>query len=160
MSRGAVGRRPVLAGGLGIAVTGALVACGSDEDSSANGSGSGDSGDSGSGDSGDSGDSGSGDSGDDVIVAVADVPVGGAVSAKDGSGEPIIVAQPEAGTIVAFTAVCTHKQCKVRPEGTRLKCPCHESVFEAFTGANVSGPAPSPLASVPVTVSGDNVVPG
>ena len=95
-----------------------------------------------------------------MIVAVADVPVGGAVAAKDGSGKPIVVAQPEAGTIVAFTAVCTHKQCKVKPEGAQLKCPCHQSVFDAFTGANVSGPAPTPLDAVPVTVSGDDVVPG
>ncbi len=84
--------------------------------------------------------------------------MGGAVGVKDAAGKPVIVSQPSAGEIVAFTAVCTHKGCTVVAEGEQLKCPCHMSVFDAFTGENVSGPAPSPLAAVPVKVVGDQVM--
>ncbi len=91
------------------------------------------------------------------ILALADVPVGGAV-AVDIEGAPSIVAQPEAGTVVAFTAICTHQGCKVTPADAKLDCPCHGSQFDAFTGAVLRGPAEAPLTAVAVAVEGDNVV--
>src|SRR5688500_3570446 len=84
-----------------------------------------------------------------ALAQVSDIPVGGAISAKDADGKPIILVQPEAGTVVALSAVCTHQQCTVAPEDDELRCPCHGSVFD-LTGANVSGPAPSPLPEVDV----------
>jgi Rieske Fe-S protein len=93
-------------------------------------------------------------------VAVSDVPLGGAVSAKTADGKPVIVARPTKGDIVAFTAVCTHKGCTVAPAGKQLECPCHDSVYDSFTGENLSGPAPKPLAAVKVTVSEGRVVAG
>jgi cytochrome b6-f complex iron-sulfur subunit len=95
-----------------------------------------------------------------ALVAVADVPVGGAVSAKAPDGSPLIVSRPRAGSVVAFSAICTHMGCTVAPAGSQLKCPCHGSVYEAATGKNVSGPAPRPLAKVPVKVVGGEVLPG
>jgi len=92
------------------------------------------------------------------LVALADVPVGGAVSATDAAGDPVIIAQPEAGTVVGFSAICTHMGCTVAPDGAQLKCPCHGSVYDAATGANVSGPAPRPLNAFNVKVDGDQVV--
>jgi Rieske Fe-S protein len=86
--------------------------------------------------------------------------VGGAVAAQGADGKPIIVAQPKKGDIVAFTAICTHRGCTVAPAGAQLRCPCHGSVYDAFTGKNLSGPAPAPLAAVKVSVSGGQVVPG
>jgi Rieske Fe-S protein len=94
------------------------------------------------------------------LTQVADIPVGGAVSAVGPDGKPIVIAQPEAGTVVAFSAVCTHQGCTVVPNGSTLDCPCHGSVFEAATGRNVSGPAPSPLPAVAVRVEGGAVVAG
>lgn len=94
------------------------------------------------------------------LVALADVPVGGAVSATNAAGEPVIIAQPEAGTVVGFSAICTHMGCTVAPDGAELKCPCHGSVYDAATGANVSGPAPRPLDAFSVKVDGDQVVQG
>jgi len=93
------------------------------------------------------------------LVKLSDVPVGGAVAAQAPSGA-IVVARPTAGTVVAFSAICTHQGCKVSPQGNRLDCPCHGSVFDAFTGKPVRGPAPAPLQSVPVKVSGQDVVAG
>ncbi|MCU1433146.1 MAG: Rieske (2Fe-2S) iron-sulfur domain protein [Actinotalea sp.] len=92
------------------------------------------------------------------LVALADVPVGGAVSATTAAGDDIIVAQPQEGTVVAFSAICTHMGCTVAPDGAELVCPCHGSVYEAATGANVSGPAPEPLPSVSVEVRDGQVV--
>ena len=94
-----------------------------------------------------------------ALAQVSDIPVGGAISAKDADGKPIILVQPEAGTVVALSAVCTHQQCTVAPEDDELRCPCHGSVFD-LTGANVSGPAPSPLTEVDVHVSNGAVLAG
>jgi nitrite reductase/ring-hydroxylating ferredoxin subunit len=94
-----------------------------------------------------------------ALAKVADIPVGGAVTAKGADGKPIIVSQPQEGTFVALTAVCPHKGCEVKPHGKDLLCPCHASIF-TLTGGNVSGPAKTPLAAVDVHVSDGVVLPG
>lgn len=95
-----------------------------------------------------------------VIVALADVPVGGAIIATTAGGAEIVVAQPQEGTVVAFSAVCTHQGCIVQlDEATvQLVCPCHDSVFDLVTGENLSGPAPRPLPGVAVTIADGQVV--
>jgi cytochrome b6-f complex iron-sulfur subunit len=98
-------------------------------------------------------------SGPDVLAKVADIPVGNAISATL-DGKPILISQQTAGTIVAFTAICTHQGCTVAPAGTQFHCPCHGSVYNAATGAVISGPAPAPLAQIPVKVSGGEVIAG
>lgn len=99
------------------------------------------------------------ESDDGTLAQLSDIPVGGAISAKLADGQPIILVQPTKGEVVALTAVCTHQQCTVAPEGDELKCPCHGSVYD-LTGANVSGPAPSPLAQFDVHVSNGAVLNG
>ena len=94
------------------------------------------------------------------LAKVSDIPVGGAVSATTAAGDPIIIAQPTAGEVVAFSAICTHRGCTVAPDDKRLLCPCHGSTYDLATGDNTAGPAPSPLAKVTVTVEGDEVVEG
>lgn len=145
-----LGRRPVLLTGVAALATSGLVACGSDDEPATGADG----GDTGADTGSDSGSEGSG-----ALVAADEVPVGGAVAAGS-EDEPVIVAQPTEGEFVAFTAVCTHKGCTVAPEGAQLKCPCHGSVFDAFTGENLEGPAPSPLDSVSVTVEDGQVMQG
>ncbi|SDO97500.1 Rieske Fe-S protein [Nakamurella panacisegetis] len=98
--------------------------------------------------------------GGNALVAVSKVPVGGAVAATDANGKPIVVAQPSAGKVVAFSAICTHMGCTVAVAGTELDCPCHGSKYNALTGAVVNGPASKPLPSVAVEISGGNVVAG
>jgi Rieske Fe-S protein len=93
-----------------------------------------------------------------TLVALADVPVGGAVSATDASGGPVIVAQPEEGTVVAFSAICTHRGCTVAPQDGILECPCHGSTYDAATGENTGGPAPKPLPEIAVRVEDGSVV--
>jgi nitrite reductase/ring-hydroxylating ferredoxin subunit len=93
-----------------------------------------------------------------ALARLADVPVGGAVSAQDASGKPVIVAQPTAGQVVAFSAICTHAGCTVAPQGKILQCPCHGSTYDLATGKNTGGPAPRPLPELTVKVRGGNVV--
>src|SRR5512141_1604368 len=145
-----ISRRPVLFAGLASAATTVVAACSSSDGTKSSAAPA----------DGSPSASSSGGSAGDSIVDVSAVPVGGAVAAKGADGKPIIVAQPKKGDIVAFTAICTHMGCTVAPSGAQLKCPCHGSVYDAFTGKNVSGPAPAPLASVPVSVSGDKVISG
>ena len=140
-------RRTVLVAGSGTVLgASALAACG--------GSGSG--GDTSSDSTLASGSGGGGKGG--VLAKVSDVPVGGAISAQDSSGKPVIVSQPTAGDVVAFSAICTHKGCTVAPQGKILQCPCHGSTYDPATGDNTGGPAPSPLAKVAVTVKQGEVV--
>jgi Rieske Fe-S protein len=86
------------------------------------------------------------------LVDLADVPVGGAVSATGKDGGPVIVAQPRSGHAVAFSAVCTHRGCTVAPAEDELECPCHGSTYDLTTGENTGGPAPSPLEQIQVKV--------
>jgi len=132
-----VTRRTFLAGSAAVAGAGTLAAC------APSGSGS-----------------GSTTSAGSPIVALADVPVGGAVSATTAGGADVIVAQPQEGTVVAYSAVCTHQGCIVALDAAtvQLVCPCHESVFDLATGENLSGPAPRPLPVIAVEVADGQVV--
>ena len=57
-------------------------------------------------------------------------------------------------TFRAISAVCTHLGCTVDLARQGFHCPCHGSVFDK-TGTVVSGPAPSPLPWLLVTLSRD-----
>lgn len=91
------------------------------------------------------------------IAALADVPVGGSIDATI-DGAPALIAQPTAGQVVAFNAICTHQQCVVAAAGAEFHCPCHGSMFDAATGDVIQGPALDPLAPIPVAVAGDRIV--
>lgn len=70
---------------------------------------------------------------------------------------PVEVIRTENG-VHALSLACTHMGCTVRWDaGKQLYlCPCHEGRFDA-DGQVVSGPPPSSLPSIPVSVS-DTVV--
>lgn len=92
-----------------------------------------------------------------ALAAVDDIPVGGALVVEDGpGGKPVVLARPRRGTVIAFSAVCTHQGCTVMAEQSGIRCPCHGSTFD-LTGANTGGPAPSPLPKVEVTVADGQV---
>ena len=102
---------------------------------------------------------GGGGTGTEEIARLADIPVGGSISATL-DGKPILVAQPTAGTVVAFSAICTHKGCVVKPDAAEFACPCHGSRYDSANGEVTAGPAPRPLDPVTVTVDGDSVTAG
>ena len=87
-----------------------------------------------------------------------DVPVGGAAAFQDpSSGDPSLVVQPEAGTFLAFDAVCPHAGCTVQYDttGKRFVCPCHGSEFNGSTGAVEVGPAQSGLTRLTIAEGSD-----
>ncbi len=87
-----------------------------------------------------------------------DVPVGGAAAFQDpSSGDPSLVVQPEAGTFLAFDAVCPHAGCTVQYDttGRRFVCPCHGSEFNGSTGAVEVGPAQSGLTRLTIAEGSD-----
>jgi ubiquinol-cytochrome c reductase iron-sulfur subunit len=57
--------------------------------------------------------------------------------------------------IVAYSKICTHVGCPAalyEQTTHRILCPCHQSTFQANTGAQVIfGPAPRPLPQLPIT---------
>jgi cytochrome b6-f complex iron-sulfur subunit len=82
-------------------------------------------------------------------VAVKDTtkaPPGSAMMFKFGS-RPVLLIHHEDGAWVALDAKCTHLGCTVAYEAdkNRIYCACHGGVYDARTGANVSGPPPKPL---------------
>jgi Rieske Fe-S protein len=91
-----------------------------------------------------------------ATVELSSIPVGGAVSASLGS-TPVVVSQPKAGEVVAFSAVCTHQGCTVAPQGLEFDCPCHGSRFDGTTGDVLQGPASTPLTKLNASVSGGTV---
>jgi rieske iron-sulfur protein len=58
--------------------------------------------------------------------------------------------------IIAYSAICTHTGCDSwawENEKKLLKCPCHDSEFDAKDGARVAnGPAPRRLAALPLKI--------
>ena len=148
-------RRAVLTGAGALGATCLLAACGTDTGGGSTaapeppaGSPAAPAGDT----SGDTGGNTSG--GGEVLAAVADVPEGGAVIKGN-----YVIAQPTAGTFVAFDKKCTHQGCPVsKVDGDTVVCTCHNSVFSVSDGSVQSGPAKAPLKEAQVKVDGDNIV--
>ena len=92
-----------------------------------------------------------------VVAKLADIPVGGSTGTKIGDA-PVMLAQPTAGKVVCFSAICPHQGCPVGAAGKEYDCPCHGSKFDAATGAVLAGPAQTGLTVIKVAVSGDSVV--
>ncbi|WP_105036264.1 ubiquinol-cytochrome c reductase iron-sulfur subunit [Cryobacterium aureum] len=91
------------------------------------------------------------------VAKLADIPIGGSISATL-DGKPILVSQPTEGSIIAFSAICTHQGCVVKPGEGEFDCPCHQSRFNGATGEVIDGPAPSPLEKIAVRVTGGVVL--
>lgn len=94
-------------------------------------------------------------------IPATDIPVGAAVIVA-AAGKRLIVAQPEAGQYVAFSANCPHEGALIKGSDTTVvRCPAHGSEFDtADGGVPLHGPANSPLLPVTVTVEGDQLALG
>lgn len=86
-----------------------------------------------------------------AIAKVSDVAVGSAKSFTTASGEPAWLLHPTSSNFAAFSAVCTHQGCPVQWAGNGFQCPCHGATYDS-RGNVTGGPAPAPLASIPVNV--------
>lgn len=82
------------------------------------------------------------------------LPAGSVLMFKFGPSPAMLIHHTD-NTWVALTAVCTHLGCTVQyePDADRIHCACHGGVYDARTGANVSGPPPKPLKKFKVAVT-------
>ncbi|HEX9022317.1 MAG TPA: ubiquinol-cytochrome c reductase iron-sulfur subunit [Geobacteraceae bacterium] len=76
-------------------------------------------------------------------------------------GHPAVILQRAPGDFVAFSAICTHLGCVVRWVGDKKEflCPCHGGRYGS-DGKVLGGPPPKPLPSIPVALSGANLLLG
>jgi Rieske Fe-S protein len=89
------------------------------------------------------------------LAALADIPVG---SGKIFPDQAIVITQPTAGVVKAFSTVCTHQGCAVDEiAGGTINCPCHGSKFK-LDGSVANGPAARPLPPVGVKVVDGQIV--
>ncbi len=68
-----------------------------------------------------------------------------AAYADPGDGSPDLAIRHADGKVTALSAVCTHAGCQCDYQGGQVVCPCHGSLFDATTGAVITGPASQPL---------------
>jgi len=94
------------------------------------------------------------------------VEVGTAAEFPTGQGKvvpvndkPVIVVNTEQSGPKAFSAICTHLGCIVEWDEARqfILCPCHDGRFSPVNGGIISGPQPSLLPELPLTVEGDTI---
>lgn len=71
----------------------------------------------------------------------------------DPYAQGILINLPNRG-LVAYSDVCTHLSCAVlyQPSENRLYCPCHEGVYDPYTGDVRAGPPPRPLPTIQLAV--------
>lgn len=76
----------------------------------------------------------------------------------DQYAQAILVNLPGKG-LVAYSDVCTHLSCAVlyQPGEQHFYCPCHDGLFDAYTGDVLAGPPTRPLPLVQLAVRGDIV---
>ncbi len=91
-----------------------------------------------------------------TLAATSDIPVGGGQVFPDFR---LVVTQPTAGDLKAFTAICTHDGCLLNAVAdATINCPCHGSRFAITDGAVVHGPAMRALTPRTITIQGDSIV--
>jgi nitrite reductase/ring-hydroxylating ferredoxin subunit len=89
-----------------------------------------------------------------ALAQVSDIPVGGG---KIFASQGVVLVQPKAGTIKAYSVVCPHQGCKCDKITKTIDCPCHGSKFSLKDGSRTAGPAQKGLDEKQVTVSGTNI---
>jgi len=93
-------------------------------------------------------------------VPLAEVPVGTAKQVKAGE-KYVIVAQPTAGQVKAYSATCTHKGGTVQVvEKLHLRCPLHGAEYDATTGDVTAPPAKRGLDVIAARIQGDQILVG
>ncbi|MFD3737457.1 (2Fe-2S)-binding protein [Streptomyces sp. CB00316] len=80
-----------------------------------------------------------------------------------GEEDRAVAVRLDDGTLVGYSAVCTHLACAVlwrkdRGREGELYCPCHEGVFDARSGEVTAGPPPRGLPKVVVIEETDGSI--
>jgi cytochrome b6-f complex iron-sulfur subunit len=95
-----------------------------------------------------------------IRMPSGDVPIGLASQVLY-KRAPLVVIRPTKDRVVVLSALCTHLNCLVTwdEDTRRLVCPCHGAIFD-INGTPLRGPAPSPLASFPAKIVGEEIIIG
>ena len=76
-------------------------------------------------------------------------------------GEQLIGVVRVGGELLAFSDICTHRQCNLTAggeiDGSVIECECHGSRFDMKTGEVVEGPAAAPIATFEVREDGGEI---
>lgn len=95
-----------------------------------------------------------------VTVGRADEIEEGEAKAFPVNGAEIAVSRV-AGTLYAFSDICTHRQCNLslggEIDGTSITCECHGSMFDMTSGEVLGGPATEAIATFPVRDEGGDL---
>lgn len=102
------------------------------------------------------------------LVKVDEVPVGKPTLVKRPGGrklpgqefEQLVIVRSDEQNVKAFSNLCTHAECLVKPKGKTLHCFCHEADFDPDTGKVIKGPPPKPLNKVDVHIADGWVMTG
>ena len=91
------------------------------------------------------------------IAAVDEVKIGQAVRFHfPTERDPCLLIRQSESEFLAYSSLCTHLMCPVRPEVEhgRLHCPCHEGFFDLTTGRPTAGPPRRPLPRIHLRIDG------
>jgi Rieske Fe-S protein len=94
------------------------------------------------------------------IASLSSLPVGGTlVFQYPEPHDACILIRPSQEKLLAYSQKCTHLSCAVIPkiEQGVIRCPCHEGLFDLYTGQNIAGPPPRPLPRITLSVRGEDV---
>lgn len=102
--------------------------------------------------------SATGSSSSGSLAALADVPDGGGLVVDNPNGGVVLLVR-NGNEVKAFNASCTHQGTTVdAPVDGIATCPNHGSEFSTTDGSVKKGPATQALATVNVSVSGEQIV--
>ena len=94
------------------------------------------------------------------VAGVAELPVGKVkLFAYPRAGDACVLVRVSQEQFVAYGQQCTHLSCPVIPkpaEGT-FHCPCHEGVFDLYTGQPLAGPPRRPLPRITLDIRGGRI---
>ena len=87
------------------------------------------------------------------VGTIDDIPEGESLTIPFGR-YPALVINTDQG-LRAYSAVCTHFACICKWDAADkvIHCPCHEGYFEPYEGEVISGPPPTPLEKIPLTIT-------
>lgn len=100
----------------------------------------------------------------DQPVTLQQIPVGQSLAAsytdpQNLSAKNIVLHRTSSTTVVAFSAICTHRGCTVEVNApTSFDCPCHGSSYDSQTGSVINGPATRALVALSVKVENGALV--
>ncbi|MFJ2742736.1 Rieske (2Fe-2S) protein [Streptomyces sp. NPDC087440] len=92
------------------------------------------------------------------------LPAGESIAFRyPGDEDRAVAVRLDDGSLVGYSAVCTHLACAVlwrkeRGSEGELYCPCHEGIFDARTGEVTAGPPPRGLPKVVVVEEVDGSI--